>query len=179
MICSDSGYQQHTCSCSANWFAVNDLIINTEKTKALFFQGHSLSTIHNPDLYLNTKAITYTYHLKFLGVCITENLSWASHIQYLTQKLNEAIYLIKSLHDCVSLPILRNVYFIKFEAILKYDIIFWGGNQKDIQMIFKIQKKCLRQIKRVNNRVSWRGLFSDFGILTITSSSSSSSSLFT
>jgi hypothetical protein len=36
-------------------------------------------------------------------------------------------------------------------------------------MIFKIQKICLRLIKRVNNRVSCRGLFSDFGILTITS----------
>jgi hypothetical protein len=34
---------------------------------------------------------------------------------------------------------------------------------------FKIQKKCLRLIKRVNNRVSCRGLFSDFEILTVTS----------
>jgi hypothetical protein len=71
----------------ANWFAVNDLILNTEKTKALFFQGHSLSTIYKPDPYLNTKAITYTSNLKFLGIYITENLSWASHIRYLTQKL--------------------------------------------------------------------------------------------
>jgi hypothetical protein len=36
-------------------------------------------------------------------------------------------------------------------------------------MIFKIQKKCLRLIKRVNNWVSCRGLFSDFRILTVTS----------
>jgi hypothetical protein len=61
----------------ANWFMVNDLIINTEKTKALFFQGRSLSTIHKPDLYLNTKAITYMSNLKFLGIYITETLSWA------------------------------------------------------------------------------------------------------
>jgi hypothetical protein len=98
----------------ANWFAVNDLIITTEKTKELFFQGRSLSTIYKPDLYLNTKAITYTSNLKFLGMYITETLSWASHIQYLTQKQNEALYLIKYLHDCVNLPILRNVYFTKF-----------------------------------------------------------------
>jgi hypothetical protein len=94
----------------ANWFTVNDLIINTEKTRALFFQGRSLSTICKPDLYLNTKAITYTSNLKFLGIYMTENLSWASHIQYLSQKLNKALYLIKSFLDCVNLPILRNVY---------------------------------------------------------------------
>jgi hypothetical protein len=154
---------------TANWFVVYDLIINTEKTKALFFQGRSLSTSHKPDLYLNTKAITYTSNLKFLGIYITENLSWASHIQYITQKLNKAIYLIKSLHKLVSLPILRNVHFTKFESILKYCVIFWGGGQKENQTIFKIQKKCLRLIKRVNNRVSCRGLFSDFKILTIAS----------
>jgi hypothetical protein len=91
--------------------------------------------------------MTYTSNLKFLDIYITENLSWASHIQYLTQKLNEALYLIKSLHDCVNRPILRNVYFTKFESILKYVIIFWGGGQKENQMIFKIQKKCLRLIK--------------------------------
>jgi hypothetical protein len=34
----------------ANWFMVNDLIINTEKTKTLFFQGCSPSIIHKPDL---------------------------------------------------------------------------------------------------------------------------------
>jgi hypothetical protein len=34
----------------ASWFAVNDLVLNTEKTKALFFQGRSLSTIYKPDL---------------------------------------------------------------------------------------------------------------------------------
>jgi hypothetical protein len=34
--------------------------------------------------------------------------------------------MIKSLHDSVSIPVLRNVYFTKFESILKYGIIFWG-----------------------------------------------------
>jgi hypothetical protein len=77
----------------ANWFAVNDLIINTEKTKALFFQRRSLSTICKQDLYLNTKAITYTSILKFLGIYITENLSWASHIQYLTNKQTNTVAL--------------------------------------------------------------------------------------
>jgi hypothetical protein len=38
-------------------------------------------------------------------------------------------------------------------------VIFWGGGQEENQMIFKIQKKCLRPIKRVNKRVSCRGFF--------------------
>jgi hypothetical protein len=37
-----SNRQRHQ---SRDWLAVNDLILNAEKTKALFFQGRSLSTI--------------------------------------------------------------------------------------------------------------------------------------
>jgi len=33
--------------------------------------------------------------------------------------------MIKSLHDIVSLTIWRNMYFTKFQLILRYGIIFW------------------------------------------------------
>jgi hypothetical protein len=49
-----------------NWFAENHLIINTEKTKVLFFQGRSPRPIHKLDLFLNSKEITYASNLKFL-----------------------------------------------------------------------------------------------------------------
>jgi hypothetical protein len=104
-----------------------------------------------------------------LGIYITENLSWATQIKYLCQKLNMALYLIKSLHDVVSLSILRNVYLTKFESIMKYGIIFWGGGPKDTDTVFKIQKKSLRLFRGVNNRVYCRSMFSEFKILTVTS----------
>jgi hypothetical protein len=152
-----------------NWFASNHLIINIDKTKALFFQGRGSRLIDKPELYLNNKKILYTTNIKFLGIYITENLSWALHLHHLMQKLNKAVYLIKTLRDFVSLSILRCVCFAKFESLLKYGIIFWGCGQKDMQTVFKIKKRCLRLIKRVNNWVSCRGLFGEFKILTLTS----------
>jgi hypothetical protein len=124
-----------------NWFYENHLILNTDKTKALFFQGRGPSPIHRPIFCLNNEAITYTSNIKFLGICITENLSWATRIQYLCQKLNMALYLIKSLRDAVSLSILRNVYLTKFESILKYGIIFWGRCPRTLILYSKHQKK--------------------------------------
>jgi hypothetical protein len=78
--------------------------------------------------------------LKFLGIHITDNLNWSTRIQYLCQKVNKVLCLIKSLCDSVSKPILRNMYFTKFESILRYGIIFWGG-VNDSNAIFIIQKK--------------------------------------
>jgi hypothetical protein len=107
-----------------NW--TKNLIINMENTKAVLFQGRGPSLIHRPVLYLNNKEITYLSNLKFLGIYITEKLSWATHVQYLCQELNKVLYLIKSLRDSVSIPVLKNVYFMKFESILKYGTTFWG-----------------------------------------------------
>jgi hypothetical protein len=99
--------------------------------------------------------------VKFLGIFITENLSCKTHT-----KLSKIIYLIKSLRDRVNQTVLINVYYVKFESVLKYGIIFWGGVQKDFKDIFKVRKKCIRVIKGVKNRVSCRNLFCEFKILT-------------
>jgi hypothetical protein len=123
-----------------NWFLSNNLIINTGKSKAILFQGNGSSSSYRPSLYFNNKEITYTSNLKFLGIHITDDLSWSIHIQYLCQKLNKVLCLIKSLHDSVSKPILRNLYFTKFESILRYGIIFWGGVNYS-NAVFIIEKK--------------------------------------
>jgi hypothetical protein len=54
--------------------------------------------------------------------------------------------LINSLHNSVSIPNLRNVYFTKSESVLKYGIIFWEGVVNDSNAVFKIQKKGIRLI---------------------------------
>jgi hypothetical protein len=68
--------------------------------------------------------------------------------------------------DRVSQTVLINVYYAKFESVLKYGNIFWGGVQKDFKDIFKLQKRCIRVIKGVKNRVSCKNLVREFKILT-------------
>jgi hypothetical protein len=83
------------------------------------------------------------------------------------QKLNKDHYSIKSLRDSVSTPVLRNVYFTKFESILKYGIIFCGG-VNDSNAVFRIQGKRSKLIKGVKNRVACRSFFGDYKILIVT-----------
>jgi hypothetical protein len=49
-------------------------------------------------------------------------------------------YIIKSLKGAVSLFTLRNVYFAKFQPLVSYGLIFWGGGSKSGKVL-KIQKK--------------------------------------
>jgi hypothetical protein len=47
---------------------------------------------------------------RFLGINITNNLKWSSHIQALCLKLNKVCYITKSLKDVVSFCTVRNIY---------------------------------------------------------------------
>jgi hypothetical protein len=130
-----------------------------DKTKVLFFSRKRPTPVYRHIFCLNNRKIIYSSTVKFLGINITENLNWTTHTQHVCIKLNRTLYLIKSLRDSVSLPVLRNVYFTKFESIMKYGMIFWGGRLKDTETVFKVHKKCLRVIKGVNNQASCRSLF--------------------
>jgi hypothetical protein len=110
-------------------------------SKVLFFGGSRSIPSTRPLFCINN--VIYSVDVKFLGTCITEDLSWATHAQYVCQKLGKTIYLIKSLRGSVSQTVLRNVYLAKFQSVLKYGIIFWGGVQKDSETLFKLQKKCV------------------------------------
>jgi hypothetical protein len=39
---------------------------------------------------------------------------------------------------------LKNIYITKFESVLKYGILFWGGQLKDMVTVFKVQKKMFK-----------------------------------
>ncbi|PNF26486.1 hypothetical protein B7P43_G14318 [Cryptotermes secundus] len=124
-----------------SWFNVNQLFVNTDKTKVLFFHGKGSTSRNRPVIRLFNRELVYSSSVKFLGIDISENLSWLNHTQYICLKLSKALYLIKSLRNSVSLQVLRNVYFTKFESIFKYGIMFWGGGGKEIDTVFKVQKK--------------------------------------
>jgi hypothetical protein len=152
-----------------SWFNDNQLLINTDKMKALFFHGKGLVSKYTPAICVCNREVLHSSTAKFLGIEISENLSWKNHIQHLCPKLNKAVYLIKSLRNSVSLWVLKNIYFTKFESILKYGI-FWGGGCKEVEAVFKIKKKKgLRVIMGVNSQVSCIKLFCDLEILTLTS----------
>ena len=58
------------------------------------------------------------------------------------------------------------MYYTNFLSVLKYGIIFWGGNS-NIQKIFIGQKRFLRTIKNMQFRVRCRGVFKSEGLMTV------------
>ena len=72
------------------WFSNNHLTANSSKTKVMI-----ISTKHNPvpnlNLTLNGQPIERVSTAKFLGVCLTNMLSWNIHVDTICKKARTII----------------------------------------------------------------------------------------
>jgi hypothetical protein len=76
-----------------NWFVANKLNLNNEKITKMVFATSSSSETQE------TENVSQT---KFLGVVLDSHLTWDAHVEYISGKLNKAIYLLRQLRDEVS-----------------------------------------------------------------------------
>jgi hypothetical protein len=70
-----------------NLFYKNRLIINTNKSKVLFFQRSRSIPSSRPLLCINDKVVVCSVDAKFLGICTAEDLSWATHTHMYVKNL--------------------------------------------------------------------------------------------
>jgi hypothetical protein len=108
------------------WFPKNNLIINTEKTMAMSFHSKNIRLPLRPKVIFKNLEIVYKSELRFLGLCITENLKWDAHTRAFSSKLCKLVYIAKSLKETISSYMIKCIYYSKFQSCLKYGIIFLG-----------------------------------------------------
>jgi hypothetical protein len=123
-----------------SWFNNNELILNTRKSCALSFHPRQRKVVCKPSIFYNGAEISYKLVVKFLGINITENLNWHTHIKSLCSSLSKAYFIIKTLKDAMSYHIIRSIYYTYFQSRLKYGIIFWGS-AKDSLKVFLTQRR--------------------------------------
>jgi hypothetical protein len=142
----------------SKWFQTNLLIPNFSKTHYIQFMAKPKLAV---DIHISYKANL----LNHLGLTLDGTLSWKTHIDQLSPKLNSACYIIKSLRSVISTKNLRIIYFSYVHSIITYGIIFWG-NSSYSNNVFKLQKRGIR-IMNAGKRVSCRELFKKLNILPL------------
>jgi hypothetical protein len=125
------------------WFYNNELILNMEKSKVMSFYSRHCQRYCSPNIIYSNMEITYSSVLKFLGLTITNNLNWKTHIQTLC-----VYYILKSLKGVMSLHTIKTIYFAYFQTRMKYGIAFWGTDCDSVK-VFHMLKKVIRLIAGV------------------------------
>ena len=114
------------------WFYESFLKLNISKTKELCPEGHRAI---NPNLLcpveINSQHVEQVESFKYLGTVIDNNLSFTEHVDHITKKANQRMYLLRKLRSFnVSTDVLSLVYVSLIQSILSFNIVSWFGHTR-------------------------------------------------
>ena len=129
----------------SQWLACNKLSLNVGKTKFMIFRypQKSLKSIPELKLSINNTSIDRVYHFDFLGLTISETLSWKQHVNKISIKITQVLGVMRRLKRLVNQSILTKIYNALILSRINYAILCWGYEHK---RIFILQKKAIRII---------------------------------
>uniref|UniRef100_A0A9J7X865 Reverse transcriptase domain-containing protein n=1 Tax=Cyprinus carpio carpio TaxID=630221 RepID=A0A9J7X865_CYPCA len=132
----------------AGWCSDNNLSLNVEKTKEIVVDFRSAHTQHVP-LTINGATVERVSSTKFLGVHITEDLSWTDNTAALAKKSQQRLYFLRKLRRArAPPPIMYTFYRGTIESILTSCITVWYGAcnascRKTLQRIVRAAEKII------------------------------------
>lgn len=150
----------------SEWFTINKLILNNDKTGVVLFKTNHASFVTPDTLLLNNETYATKQAFKFLGIHVDDVLNWQIHIDYVCSKLQPVCYGVKVLKRYMNISTLKTVYHATFVSRARYGILFWGASSA-IEKIFILQKRVLRNMLGLRFRESCRGKFVENNLLTV------------
>ena len=122
------------------WLKVNKLSLNVTKTKFMVFHKPN-KKFDTPQLRLNDTELNQCDSFNFLGLHITQHLTWTEHIRHLSNKISRTVGQLNHLKHILPSKILITLYNTMILPHLNYCTLIWGSQH---QSISKLQKKCIR-----------------------------------
>ena len=131
------------------WCANNNLALNTKKTKELIVDFRkSRGGTHTP-IRINGTEVERVTSYRFLGVHISEDLSWTLNTSKLIKKAHQRLFFLRKLKKAhLSPQILVNFYRSIIESILTNCVTVWYGNcsvsdRKALQRVVKTAQRII------------------------------------
>ena len=106
-----------------SWCTVNKLSLNEAKCVYLRFFPHLTSCEHS--YTLNNRPIQSSNSHRDLGVILTSDLSFSSHIQKITSKAYKALGLARRTFHCLATTARLRLYISLIRSQLSYCCIIW------------------------------------------------------
>jgi len=108
-------------------FLNNDLIINSSKKVDMSLHLCNSILTYKPHILLQNNGVEYKIVVKFLGLYITGNLNWQTHICYLCNNLSKYDTVIKFGKKKFSATGCSGI-FVSHNFMRNLDMgLFWGG----------------------------------------------------
>ncbi|KAK1804850.1 hypothetical protein P4O66_003552 [Electrophorus voltai] len=132
-----------------NWCQENNLLLNISKTKELIVDFSKKQERHYQPVRINGTTVERVDSFRYLGVHISQDLSWSRNTNSLAKKARQRLYHLRCLRD-FRLPskVLWNFYTCTIESILTGNITAWFGNST------KQNRQALQRVVRSAERIT-------------------------
>ncbi|KAI4891081.1 hypothetical protein NFI96_025216 [Prochilodus magdalenae] len=131
----------------AAWCDDSNLVLNTQKTKEVIVDFRkSRNQTHTP-IHISGAEVECVSNFKFLGVHISEDLTWSLNSSTMVKKAQQRLYFLRSLKKAHLCPrILVDFYRCTIESILTNCISVWYGScsasdRKALQRVVKTAQR--------------------------------------
>ena len=127
------------------WTASRCLTFNPEKCKSMLVT-RKRNPVDRPILTVGGCPIAQVLQFKYLGVIVTSDLSWSSHIHTLCTKVKKIIGLLyRTFYHDASVTSLLKLYVSLIRPILEYACQVWSPHLvKDVEKLEKVKTFALR-----------------------------------
>ena len=110
----------------STYLNMNKLVPNSRKSKLMMFR--SRVTPELPSLYFGGEEIEWIKEFKYLGVTITNNMTFAKHINNISLKISQITGTFTCLRTIVPRNILIKLYYALVFPHLSGHVIVWGSS---------------------------------------------------
>uniref|UniRef100_A0A8C9VFB8 Reverse transcriptase domain-containing protein n=1 Tax=Scleropages formosus TaxID=113540 RepID=A0A8C9VFB8_SCLFO len=165
-----------------HWCQENHLLLNTTKTKEIIVDFRRQEREHTP-ITISGSPVERVTSFKFLGVHITEDLTWTTHTNAVVKKAHQRLFFLRRLRKLrMNQKILKTFYTCAVESIITGCITSWYGNstglnRRSLQRVVRTarhivgvelpslqeiyNRRCVRKAQRIINDPSHpsHGLF--------------------
>ena len=110
------------------WCSANNLALNTQKTKEIIVDFRR-NRSDPPPLYINGECVERVHTFRFLGVQISDDLTWTANITAVIKKAQQRLHFLRVLRrNNLDRELLLAFYRSSIESLLTYCVSTWYGS---------------------------------------------------
>ena len=128
------------------WLKRNKLSLNLDKTKLMIFHRQQ-KRVKKFNIIINDTNIERVQSFNFLGITLSENMSWTNHVLSIKKKIYKVIGILYRLRNTFPLDVLKTLYKSLVLSYINYGLLLWGIEVKKLEII---QKRAIRLITGSN-----------------------------
>ncbi len=132
----------------ALWCDNNSLVLNIKKTKEIIVDFRKTGQYKHSPLSIGNEVVERVTEFKFLGVTVSEDLSWGTNTASVVGKAQQRLYYLRKLKSAkIPRQLMVNFYNCAISSVLSYGFLVWFSS------CTKADQQALQRVVRTAGRI--------------------------